>query len=87
MNNMKQTAVEWLMEQFYSNEKLFMSTGGDENILDDILEQAKAMEKEQIKHTYLTCWKDYTGWDGKHWEMGRDPNETFNEYYNETYTK
>lgn len=43
---MKQTAVEWLEEQ--------MKTWGDKPrwMRDNIVEQAKAMEKEQIIQTY-----------------------------------
>ena len=43
---MKQTAVEWLRE-LYENQPAY-----DEFILDEQWEQAKAMEKEQIKLAY-----------------------------------
>lgn len=42
----KQLATQWMMEQLYNNEKLFMSGNG--NVLDELLEQAKEMEKENI---------------------------------------
>lgn len=45
---MKQTAVETLIEIYYGNE-------GQLTIKD--LEQAKEMEKEQIKDSFLECWK------------------------------
>jgi hypothetical protein len=46
---MKQTAVEWLVEEF--KEKL---TGNNlPNWVLDVIQQAKAMEKEQIIDAYL----------------------------------
>ena len=72
------TAVEWLMN------RLEFAGIKDLDLSDDIYLQAKAMEREQIEHSYLTCWKDYVN-EGKHWEMGMNPKETFIDYYNETY--
>jgi hypothetical protein len=72
MENNKQTAVEWLLNQISIN-------GFKQDI-----EQAKQMEKEQIKDAYLTCHKEYTAY-GKHWEMGMDEKETFEQYYEQTY--
>lgn len=68
---MKKTAVEWLEEQ--------MKTWGDKPrwMRDDIVEQAKAMEKEQMKNAY---W--YGEYDGHN---GSDRN--FEQYYNENYGK
>jgi hypothetical protein len=45
-NNKQQTAVEWLIEQFYNNEGMLTTKK---------LLKAKAMEKEQIveHHTWL----------------------------------
>ena len=68
---MKQTAVEWLVEEF--KEKL---TGNNlPNWVLDIIEQAKAMEKEQIENAYR---KGYTE---SSW--GRHSNSE--QYYNETF--
>ena len=72
---MKQTAVEWLVEQI-TTVKWKMSDVTDRN---SIIEQAKAMEREQIIDAYL---KDI----GKvtidkalvHWDKAE-------EYYNETF--
>ena len=72
---MKQTAVEWLAEQI-TTVKWKMSDVTDRN---SIIEQAKAMEREQIIDAYL---KDI----GKvtidkalvHWDKAE-------EYYNETF--
>lgn len=46
----KQSSIEWLIEQIYNNEKLFMSGNG--NVLDEILEQAKQMHQEEIEDAY-----------------------------------
>lgn len=46
-NNMKQTAVEWLVEQY-------KKVGG---ISISMSKQAKEMEKEQIKDSFVECWK------------------------------
>lgn len=60
---MKQTAVEWLDEQ--------MKTHLSAQMRVDIIEQAKAMEKEIIRTAYLD------GMDGEY--------NTSEQYYNETY--
>jgi len=45
---MKQTAVEWLVNQLYT--KIEMS--GDGNLFDEILKQAKIKEYRQITNAY-----------------------------------
>jgi len=60
---MKQTAVEWLIEQYESNFPLTI----------DAMNQAKTMEKEQIKDAY---------YNGKYNNVSRDTAE---QYYNETF--
>lgn len=62
----QQTAVEWLVEQMKYD---FISYP------DEIIEQAKEMEKEQIENAYLAGYEDW----------GND-NRT-NVYYTETYEK
>jgi hypothetical protein len=72
---MKQTAVEWLINEFKANDWWYLP----QSMKEDIIEQAKAMEKEQIIDAYL---KDI----GKvtidkalvHWDKAE-------EYYNETF--
>ena len=65
----QQTAVEWLVKQLFSTyEKL---------INEDIIEQAKAMEKEQIMKAVYDAMR--TNFDPN---MGRAE-----QYYNETYGK
>jgi HEPN domain-containing protein len=63
---MKQTAVKWLLEQVPRIEKIASF---------DILEQAKAMEKEQIISVY---WDAYN--EGKY-----STDKTAEEYYKETF--
>jgi hypothetical protein len=69
-NNMeKQTAVEWLIENIY----YLHSTKWN-----DIIEQAKAMEKEQILQALN---------DGKAMIISPTSNKSLEQYYNETYKK
>jgi len=62
---MKQTAVEWLEQEFIKLEK----TTGVFGVMYQIIEQAKAMEKEQIIEAYCQG----------------DDNVGAKQYYNETY--
>jgi hypothetical protein len=67
-NNMeKQTAVEWLIENIY----YLHSTKWN-----DIIEQAKVMEKEQILQALN---------DGKAMIISPTSNKSLEQYYNETY--
>jgi len=65
---MKQTAVEWLFEQ-YVNKSIIT--------IEDI-EQAKEMEKEQMK---LACIR--TEYEDKAWQKLME--KQFEQYYNETF--
>jgi hypothetical protein len=65
---MKQTAVEWLIEQIQNNHAI-----GYNNITTQQIEQAKEMEKQQIKQSYT---------DGKY-QSGYYENSE--QYYNETF--
>ena len=67
---MKQTAVEWLMEQLTKNYPLTKESA------ESIIEQAKAMEKEQIGNAYV-----YGSAYGIDQENGLSPNN----YYKETF--
>ena len=71
----QQTAVEWLVEQ------LAPSVSLQQKYIDELLEQAKAMEKEQIIEAYFNgC---------EIGEMFNNENRAFitdsEQYYNETY--
>ena len=64
---MKQTAVEWLVEQLDGERHL------TENEIKRVIEQAKEMEKEQIVNAYNDC-----EWTGDHEDGEQYYNETFN---------
>ncbi len=68
----KQTAVEWLQELYDSRPAY------EEFILDDEFEQAKQMEKEQIKNAYH---------QGVVNEISIYYTPDADQYYNETYAK
>ena len=65
---MKQTAVEWLVEQLYPALKL------NSKLIDDFVEEAKAMEKQQTIDAYLSDRFPCSDADAE-------------QYYNETYGK
>ena len=69
---MKQTAVEWVFEYLWKNHHLSFS--------DNILNQAKQMEKEQIMDAYGQGIADEAG------EI-LDATKDAQQYYNETYGK
>jgi hypothetical protein len=69
---MKQTAVEWLESEFIKLE----STVGVYGIMYDLIEQAKAMEKQQMEDAWIDGMKSDSGHFG-----------TAEQYYNNTYNK
>jgi hypothetical protein len=69
---MKQTAVEWLVEQL--NEKIDFIPLDKWDMIRDIIQQAKAMEKQQIMNAV-----DYGTSD---WGSYKDPEVYYNETYN-----
>jgi uncharacterized protein YbaA (DUF1428 family) len=66
---MKQTAVEWLVEQI---------CGDHTSEWQKQIEQAKAMEKEQIKDSFVECWKSNVP-DGIECKLDAE------QYYKETF--
>ena len=76
----QQTAVEWLVKMLYSPVcKGFIE--GRTPIPFHIIEQAKAMEKEQMDNT----WNDSRLFDKGGDYIGKQ--KSFEQYYNETYKK
>ena len=74
---MKQTAVEWLLEQIFKHNNLVKGDGWF-YVKPDIIEQAKAMEKEQIINAFgVGCQVESTRLIGY-----QDMSE---QYYNETF--
>jgi hypothetical protein len=71
---MKQTAVEWLVEQL--NEKIDFIPLDKWDMIRDIIQQAKAMEKQQKKNAYNS---------DRHLLSCYDDGSLFEQYYQETY--
>lgn len=69
----KQTAVEWLVEQY---DKSFILKVN--NVMTSIIEQAKEMEREQIINAHLT---------GLIYSLDMPASEQSVQYYNETYKR
>jgi hypothetical protein len=76
---MKQTAVEWLVEQY--EQKIGK---GITKVMFDEIQQAKQMEKEQIMKTARQCHFEGVRQSAKNSEEYLQYGE---EYYNETYGK
>jgi hypothetical protein len=72
----QQTAVEWLSEMLHSPMCNGFLNGQRRVIPHDIIQQAKAMEKEQIKNAWYNG-----GVNG----MGLFETNTGEEYYNKNY--
>ena len=68
---MKETAVEFLVDNLH----YLHSTKWD-----DILEQAKEIEKEQMKDSFVECWKANVP-EGVECKLDAE------QYYNETFNK
>lgn len=68
---MKQTAVEWLVEQLNQ-------IGFHTILIENTIEKAKAMEKEQMKDAFVECWKSNVP-DGVECKLDAE------QYYNETF--
>ena len=67
---MKQTAVEWLLNSLDYNQNMLG--------IKEIIDQAKEMEKEQIKDAFVECWKSNVP-DGIECKLDAE------QYYNETF--
>jgi hypothetical protein len=73
---MKQTAVEWLIDQLTEYNYLYLSDKPDDMVaLLSIIPQAKEMEKQQIIEAY------------DRGEFNCGVNESAEEYYNKTFKK
>ena len=76
-NNHTLTAVEWLQEQLNPDMKTMQG-----NIMQELLEQAKQMEKEQIINAHTRAYLI-----GEDTISIEDANNASEQYYNETYGK
>jgi len=70
----QQTAVDWLIEQI--NNDAYQIAFGQTYISIELVEQAKAMEKEQI--IKAACYEPF---------LGDFPRKEGEHYFNKTYTK
>ena len=71
----KQTAVEWLVSEYAKAFKIRVNA-----VMGETIEQAKAMEKEQIIEAYLTPLSN------EYWfQKDEILNQESKKYYNETY--
>jgi hypothetical protein len=78
---MKQTAVEWLVEQLQLTrdfQRVINEVNQSSTSVRDVLEEAKEMEKEQIMHAYGQGAADEAG------EI-LDATKDSEEYYNKKY--
>ena len=86
MSNNKQSSVEWFAEQLKEKMQMWNSTKNYQEfhiVLEagefaKLLEQAKAMHKEEIENAFVECWK-------ANMPDGYECKLSANEYYNETY--
>ena len=84
------TAVEWLVEQLRQlafNQKTHLGMGDvrvTQGLLDDLLEQAKAMEKSNM--IWLLQWMNKVASDTP-MRLETDLDDIVEQYYNETYNK
>jgi hypothetical protein len=70
---MKQTAVEWLINTVQN------SAGMEQPEIDDVLERALEMEKEQMRDVWDESRSEYMGDN----YIGKE--KSFEDYYNETF--
>jgi hypothetical protein len=77
-NETKQTAVDWQFDQLSSENLLGIFTHDQMTRVMEIVEQAKAMEKQEMKHWFR---------GGMHLVEGSlwKPSDKFEEIYNEIY--
>jgi len=58
---MEQTAVEWLIEELERMENMFDKNSYEyQTVITQTLEEAKEMEKQQIKDAWIDCKREYT---------------------------
>ena len=76
MSSKKKTAVEWLIGDL--NQKIDFIPMDKWDMIRDIIQQAKAMEKEQIMDAFEECWKE-------NMPEGYECKQSAEYYYKETY--
>lgn len=87
---MKQTAVEWLIEKILSiplEEATNVAHLKEYVNKLEVFEQAKEMEKKQMKNTFVNSRKTKSKCDVWNCKGDEKQYETFEQYYNETFNK
>lgn len=79
MENNKQTAVEWLVEQIINKHPIITQYLPNYNFDKELIEQAKEMEKQQIMMAVTDSWYMAKGSDFQELQA--------EQYYNEEYGK
>jgi hypothetical protein len=77
---MKQTAVEWLVDQLKDVKYNPLETNGYSNALERLYTQANTMFEEQVEKTFKQAQECSVKADGVYFKY-----ESFEQYYNETY--
>jgi len=77
---MKQTVVEWLVEQMFKQGYFDSNKPLTYTNLDHLQQQAKEMEKEQIIDAFVECWKE-------NMPDGYECKQSAKDYYNKTFKK
>jgi len=72
------TAVEWLVEEL--NQKIHIIPMDKWDMIRDIVQQAKEMEKQQVINSFVECWKENMP-DGYECILSGE------QYYNQTFKK
>ena len=82
MSNNKQSSVEWLIEQILLKHPIITQFLPNWNFDKSIIEQAKAMHKEEIIKSMSVAFIDGAKIGGITYES---PYEDWEQYYNETF--
>ena len=89
---MKQTAVEWFVEEFFNHSRIStFHTGEQEEVItlrqfDEVVEKAKEIEKEQIRTIVLAYQEERNGRsDGAQNQWEPYEADEFLENYNKTF--
>jgi hypothetical protein len=82
----QQTAIEWLIDKLTDEpyKFLFLSDKPEMNELIKLIVEAKQKEKEQMKETFKLLLKAHVDWTVF---SNKILDETFEDYYNETFKK
>jgi hypothetical protein len=78
---MKQTSIEWLVNELKKSkhyQQMINEVHQNSTVAIDVIDQALAMEKEQIIDSFVECWKE-------NMPEGYECKQSAEYYYQETY--